>query len=127
MGRQRTSGWMRGVAFLAVGIALSSCDTQDIGQGYSIEFADRGKAWIEKPDRSRADGDVVLSVWTDDEVIVYQVHGVDHPGCDYRMIRKADGLASPISPEEALEAVTTRAAKLRASTSSSCPLGSSQR
>ena len=36
--------WIRGAALLAIGccgLALSSCDRQDIGQGYALKFADR--------------------------------------------------------------------------------------
>ena len=122
--------WIRGAALLAIGccgLALSSCDRQDIGQGYALKFADRGKTWIQKPDRTIADGDSVLSVWSDDEVIIYQVRSVSDPGCDYRMIRKADGVPSDISAAQAAEAVGARSAKLRTSSSSSCALGSVRR
>ena len=122
--------WIRGAALLAIGLcglALGSCDTQDIGQGYELRFADRGKTWIQNPDGTLADGETVLSVWSDDEVIIYQVRNDPPVDCDYRMIRKSDGVAGDISPEQAVEAVTTRAAKLQTSLSSSCPLGSTRR
>jgi hypothetical protein len=119
---------MRGAALLAVGIALSACDTQDIGQGYSLKFGDRGKTWIEAPEGGRAaSGDLVLSVWSDDEVILYQVYA-DHPqSCDYYLIRKVDGAESAISAEAAAEMVRLRGSKLQTSSSSSCPLGSNRR
>lgn len=120
----------RRLTLLAIGLGglvLSSCDTRDMGQGYALRFGDRGQTWIQNPDRSIADDASVLSVWSDDEVIVYQVRGEDHPGCDYRMIRKGAAVFSPISPEQAMEAVTTRAAKLHTSSSNSCPLGSARR
>jgi len=121
---------IRGAALLAIGfcgLALSSCDTQDIGQGYELRFADRGKQWIQNPDGTLADGETVLSVWSDDEVIIYQVR--DHPplDCIYRMIRKSDGVPGDISPEQAVAAVRRRGAKLQTSLSSSCPLGSTRR
>lgn len=122
-----TSRWRRVFVFLAVGFSLSSCDTQDIGQGYELKFAERGKTWIVGPDSSIADGDLVLGVWSDDEVVVYQVYGDDPATCDYRMIRKQDGARNAISAAQAAEIVTTRSAELRTSSSSSCPLGSRRR
>jgi len=109
-------------------MAMVACDTQDIGQGYALKFGDRGKTWIQAPDGARAaSGDLVLSVWSDDEVIVYQVYG-DHPqGCDYYLIQKIDGVSSAISAEEAAEIVRLRDAKLHTSSSSSCTLGSIRR
>jgi hypothetical protein len=119
---------VRGGVVLAVGIALGSCDTQDIGQGYSLRFADRGKTWIRAPEGSlAASGELVLSVWSDDEVIVYQVRDDPPQDCNYHLIQKDDGASSAISAEEAAEMVRLRGAKLRTSSSSSCPLGSSQR
>ena len=122
----RLASASRWPVLVAVCLALSSCDTQGIGQGYSIKFADRGKAWIQKPDGTVVDSDTVLSVWSDDQVIVYQVRADAPLDCDYRMIRMADGVPVTISAQRAVEAVTTRAAQLRTSSSSSCPLGSAR-